>query len=233
MTDEKYLNAKSKVEIYCEILLGILRYVPLKKTSSQQDYESEIIKKLKFQSFKEVNLLRACIDILEDTQYAINETFKNGFEIKNGNTGERYLRLYGVLNAYYQQMFSLFNLIKIFQLTNQDEIKNRFKNLQIINLRNKIASHTTNYVDDFKKKNDYDFFRVTQTTLTKWSGNLVIVSFKSKHEEVNLINLMNDFTNNLEIELHRICEKAINSIFRTDSESKTWLLFRLNYIYKK
>jgi hypothetical protein len=42
MTDKEYLIAKSKVEIYCEVLLGmILRNVPLKKTSSQLDYESE------------------------------------------------------------------------------------------------------------------------------------------------------------------------------------------------
>ena len=233
MTDEEFLDSLSKVEIYCQILLGILRYVPTKQKKSQRECEEIIVKNLKFNNYKEVILLRACIDNLEDTQYAINECFKNGLEISDVNLGERYLRLYGVLNSYYQQMFCLFDLARLFNLTNQSQIKEKFKNFDIIKLRNKIASHPTNYVDDFENKNDFDFYRITQTSLTKWCKNLSIVSHKNKHEEVNLIALMNAFTNSLELELHMVCKKAINSIFKQNSESKSWLLFRLNYAANK
>jgi len=230
MTDEEHLNGFSKVEIYCQILFGILRYTPIK---NQQKYETEIVKKLKFRDYREIYLLRSCIDVLEDTQYAINETFKNGLEIESDYIGEKYLRLYGVLNAYSQQMYSLFNLIKIFNSTTQSETKERFRNLGIIELRNKIASHTTNYIDDYNDSKNLDFFRLTQTTLTKWSKGLIIVSYKSKFKEIDLIDLMNEFTEALEKELYKICEKSINSIFRRKSEHRDWLLFRLNYITTK
>lgn len=230
MTDEEHLNGFSKVEIYCQILLGILRYIPIK---NQENYETEIVKKFKFQNYKDINLLRSCIDILEDTQYAINETFNNGIETNSNYIGEKYLRLYGVLNAYFQQMHSLFNLIKLFNSTTQTETKKRFRNFGIIELRNKIASHTTNYIDDYNDNKNLDFFRLTQTTLTKWSKGLIIVSYKSKFKEIDLINLMNEFTEALEKELNKICEESINSIFRRKSEHRDWLLFRLNYVIKK
>lgn len=229
MTDEEHLNEFSKIEIYCQILLGVLRYIPIQNV---KNYETEIVKKLKLRNYREIYLLRSCIDVLEDTQYAINETFRNGLEAESKHIGEKYLRLYGVLNAYSLQMQSLFNLIKIFNSTTQREIKARFRNLGIIELRNKIASHTTNYIDDYNDSKNLDFFRLTQTTLTKWSKELIIVSYKSKFKEIDLINLMNEFTEALEKELHKICEKSINSIFRRKSEHRDWLLIRLNYITK-
>ena len=233
MTDKELLDNLSKVEIYCQILLGILRYVPAKEKKSEKKFEEVVVKNLKLKNYKEVILTRACIDNLEDTQYAINECFKNGLGIDKYNWGEMYLRLYGVLNAYYQQMFCLFNLIRLFNLANQAEIKNKFKNLEIIKLRNKIASHTTNYVDDFKDKKNFDFYRITQTSLTKWSKNLSIVSYKDKHKEINLVTLMSAFTSSLESELHNLCERKINSIFKQKSEIKSWLLFRLNHAASK
>ncbi len=233
MTDEEYLDTLSQVKIYTEVLLGILRYIPIKETTIQEKYEHEIVKKLKTNSYKDVLLLRSCIDILQDTQYAIDDVFKNGLECTLNNFGERYLRLYGVLNSYYQQMFALFNLAKIFNATNQTEIKNEIKSCGIITLRNKIASHTTYYVDDFKNKKDFDFFRVTQTSLTKWSDRLVIVSYKSNTEEIHLRNLMEDFTTKLEKYLFEICKKAIDSIYKHDNENKDWLTFRLNYKKQK
>ena len=73
MTDHEYLSQLTKVEIYCEILLAILRYTEVKSYSSDDEYIKILTKKLKFQNSHDFDLYRVCIDQTEDAQYAINE----------------------------------------------------------------------------------------------------------------------------------------------------------------
>ena len=101
MTDEEYLGQISKVEIYCEILLGFLRYSNIKNYQTEEEQIRQLTKKLKFQNPYDYDLFRACIDQMEDAQYAIIDFMKNGLYVKEKNHGEMYLRLYGVLNACY------------------------------------------------------------------------------------------------------------------------------------
>ena len=71
MTDKEYLDSTSTVGIYAEILLGILWYVPVKNFSDEEEYQSKLTKVLKFEKNYDPDLFRACIDLLEDSQYAI------------------------------------------------------------------------------------------------------------------------------------------------------------------
>lgn len=49
MTDEEYLSLHSRIEIYAQILLGILRYTPVKNIYEEEQYRKELTKKLKFE----------------------------------------------------------------------------------------------------------------------------------------------------------------------------------------
>ena len=91
MTDEEYLSQISKVEIYCEILLGILRYTNVKTYPTEEEQVKQLTKKLKFQNLYDFDLFRACIDQMEDAQYAINEFTENGLCINENRQGEMYL----------------------------------------------------------------------------------------------------------------------------------------------
>ena len=77
MTEEEYLSLKSNIEIYCDILLGVLRYTPVRNYQSEEDYKRILNRNLKFENNDDHHRLRACIDLTEDTQYAISESGRN------------------------------------------------------------------------------------------------------------------------------------------------------------
>ncbi|MFV5699300.1 hypothetical protein ACM55H_13110 [Flavobacterium sp. ZT3R17] len=227
MTDEEYLSQLSTIEIYAEILLGILRYTNVKTYNNEQEYKAVLTKKLKFEKQTDFELYRSCIDLLEDTQYAINEVFENGLITKPKHQGEMYLRLYGVLNAYYLQLGAVIDLMKLFNLKNQKEIIRRLKLSKIIETRNKIASHTTSYNVPNSNK-EIDFFKLAQSSLNKWGNGILIVG-KESYEEVDLIPIMKIFTIEIENILEEIVKKELFS--RTfKKESFEWLEFRYNFI---
>lgn len=230
MTDEEYLSELSSIEIYAEILLGILRYTNVKTNNDEEKYKIELTKKLKFEKQTDPELYRSCIDLIEDTQYAINEVFEHGLITKTEHQGEMYLRLYGVLNAYYLQLGAVIDLMRLFNFKNQKEIIKTLKASKIIEVRNKIASHTTSYNIPNSNK-EIDFFKLAQSTLSKWGNDILIVG-KEDHEEINLIPIMKNFTEAIESILERIVEKELFT--RTfKKEHFEWLEFRYNFIKSK
>lgn len=220
MNRQDYFNSKSKIELYADILLGFLRYVPIKNSNpSQEEYDKEITKKLKFSNTTDYKLLRACIDLLEDTQYAILAVKANGLKTKDNHFGETYLRLYGVLNAAYLQLGATIDLMKLFNIKDFKTKKQILKSCKLIELRNKIGSHSTNYKHDDKKK---DFFKVAQSEIDKWGSNMLIVG-KDGHEKVDLIENIDLFSTQIEVILEEIVSDVIqNRKFK--KEHKAWLM---------
>jgi len=227
MTDEEYLSLHSRIEIYAQILLGILRYTPVKNIYEEEQYRKELTKKLKFEKLTDPDLLRACIDLVEDSQYAIENVYKNGLQKKEEDLGEMYLRLYGVLNASYLQLGAILDLNRLFNVPNQKAKKEKLKSLKLIEIRNKLASHTTNY--NIPNSNEIDFYKLAQSTLSKWGGNILIVG-KDNSEEVDIIEILKDFTKEIEINLEEITKKELFSRkFKKDHFE--WLEYRYNFIH--
>lgn len=226
MTDEEYLGQISKVEIYCEILLGFLRYTNIRNYQTEEEQIRQLTKKLKFQNPYDYDLFRACIDQLEDAQYAIIDFLENGLYIKEKNQGEMYLRLYGVLNACYLQFGVLVDLIRLFNFPNQKEIRTQLKNTDAIKLRNKIGSHSTGYID---QNNNFNYFKITQSSLDKKGNDIVLVRNGSKVEHVNLTQNIINFQKSVEYYLEQIISKELYS--RTfKREAFEWMKFRHDFI---
>ncbi|MEP3210886.1 MAG: hypothetical protein ABJN95_16985 [Maribacter sp.] len=226
MTDEQHLSHLSKVEIYCQILLGILRYTNLKTYPTEEEHKKQLTKKLKFQNAHDFDLYRACIDQMEDAQYAINEFIENGLYINENRQGEMYLRLYGVLNACYLQTGVMIDLVRLFNFQNQKEIREELKKLDAIDLRNKIASHTTNYRDE----NNYSsYFKVAQSSLDKKANRILVVKRDEEANYINLLDYVIEFTKTIELYLDQIIDKELYS--RTfKKESFVWMKSRHDYI---
>ncbi|NOJ75469.1 hypothetical protein [Empedobacter stercoris] len=227
MTDEEYLSLHSRIEIYAQILLGILRYTPVKNIYEEEQYRKELTKKLKFEKLTDPDLLRACIDLVEDSQYAIENVYKNGLYKKEEDLGEMYLRLYGVLNASYLQLGAILDLNRLFNVPNQKAKKEKLKSLKLIEIRNKLASHTTNY--NIPNSNEIDFYKLAQSTLSKWGGNILIVG-KDNSEEVDIIEILKEFTKEIEMNLEEITKKELFSR-KFKKEHFEWLEFRYNFIH--
>lgn len=230
MTDEEYLDSFTFVDYYAMLLREILRLVSIKNRFDEEKFIKEITQKLKFQNDTDFRLFEACIDLLEDTQSAIDEVNKNGLITKTEHYGEMYLRLYGVLNAFYQQMNAVIDLIRLFNFKNQKELTLKLKSLKIIELRNKLASHTTNYSIPNAKK-EIDFFRLAQSTISKRGNNLLIVG-KNQSETVDINPMMEEFT----IEIIMILDLiTLIGIYKRPfkKEHFEYLDFRYNYLLKR
>ncbi|MEO9952763.1 hypothetical protein [Nonlabens sp.] len=232
MTDEDYLRKLNSIEIYCEILLGVLRFISVKNYSDENEYYEILKKNLKFENIDDHLRLRACIDLIEDSQNAITEFNKKGLIPNPENQGEMYLRLYGVLNAVYLQMQAVIELLELFKMPNKKKINNEFRALKIIEVRNKIGAHTPNYNIE-KGSRKTESYRLAQTTITKWGDQLMLFSSLDKIEKFNLKQLINEFSKLVELQLDTISAKVIKSLFPNNSEKKQWMVDRLHFVRNK
>ncbi len=232
-TLEERLSYYSNKQIYAQILLGILRHVPGKKKYDNDTYEIELQKRLKFKNIDDYKLLRCCIDLLEDTDSAIIEFQKWG--LGEGRVGEDYLRLYGVLNAIYQQVLAIVELADLFNVPHKTQFKEELMQLRIIVLRNKIGAHTVNYKIDSTKKNkqtNKDFFKISQVTLRNIES-IQIVSHRGKSEKINLVQVIKEYNSVAERIIESICSKAIKSLFPNNNENKDWLMERMGHVEQR
>jgi hypothetical protein len=87
------------------------------------------------------------MDIVGDASEAIRNFLQFGLNgpTKYEDWGERYLRLYGVLNATYIQQKAVLKLYQLMQVHGPTKIQERLNRLEIRTLRHMLASHGTDY----------------------------------------------------------------------------------------
>jgi hypothetical protein len=173
---------------------------------------------IKFGLDKQFNhfIIRSCIDLLEDTEQAIADFERFGLDgpTKFDNWGERYLRLYGLLNAVNSQKSIVITLHEIFKLPEKKkDFLLRFKGIKIIDTRHMIASHSVDYNDG----NGRDFFRVSMTTVRNKGENIHIHS-KDKFIQVDLTSELKEFRIVLHAELLKIVKHLLKRF--VDKKSK-------------
>jgi hypothetical protein len=111
------------------------------------DFLLHVQKCLKLNKKEDWNYILGSEDILEDTNLAIKEFLKFGISgpTKYQSLGEKYLRLYGVLNAIYLQQQAILNIHKFFNCQNNTELREKFSLLGATALRHKLGSHSANF----------------------------------------------------------------------------------------
>lgn len=236
MTDLEYLELKSNKEILAELFRSLIVYAGINRSLSEEEFNRELQKALQFEHKDNSFLLESCADLIEDTDYAIQEFLKNGLQSNAKSQGELYLRLYGILNAIYLQINTIIELVEIFKIPNKKEIVSKFKDLDIYKLRNMVGSHTVNYtIDNSKKsnKNNTDFFRVAQTSIDKWSTNLLVVSQKTESYYFNLKQSVKDYIQVSDKVLLDICNKVEPKLFPKRKDLNKWMMFRLEHVRNK
>lgn len=236
MTDLEYLELKSNKEILAELFRSLISYSGVNRLLPEEEFNKELQKALQFEHRDNSFLLESCADLIEDTDYAIQEFLKNGLQSNANSQGELYLRLYGILNAIYLQINTIIELVEIFKIPNKKEIVSKFKDLDIYKLRNMVGSHTVNYtIDNSKKSNkdNTDFFRVAQTSIDKWSTNLLVVSQKTECYDFNLKQSVIDYIQVSDRVLLDICNKVEPKLFPKRKDLNEWMMFRLGHVRNK
>jgi hypothetical protein len=102
---------------------------------------------LRLNDHRDWNFVCVAMDVIEDACLAIKNflDFSLDGPTKYENTGERYLRLYGLLNAVYIQQQALVELYKIMGCHSPSDVSNEFRKLRITEVRHQLASHGVNY----------------------------------------------------------------------------------------
>lgn len=157
----------------------------------------------------------SAIFLIEDTSQAINNFWEHGLDgpTKYDNVGERYLRLYGLLNSAYMQFVSCRELYKIFKISGFDSFKEQAKQLKILKARNTAAAHSVNFESDGVK----DFYKVSQTTVHGFGEHLHIIGERDNEYEINLKAELETFTSFINSQLSKIANELINKLFPQES----------------
>lgn len=208
--------------------------------SNPLDYDNAYRKRLKFQHVTDWKRFRASMDLIDDTEEALLEAFK--YKLGNKGTeeriGEMYVRLYGILNAVYLQIYAIVEITNLLQFKSGENIEKKFKSLDVFRLRNIAGSHTVNYQypdkeqtskPDRKRKTS---FRIVQMHLEKTGSRIQAVDENGGILEFNLIKCLHEYEKIARDLLIQLAEHGIRSLV-IKKEDRLGILEQLNETIKK
>ena len=229
--DKKEIVYKERVTSLLLLLLEIAG----KDTKNAEDFDEAYKKRLRFQKQSDWKRFRACIDLLDDTEYAIINCFEYQLgELKNikNDLGEIYLRLYGILNAVYLQMNAYSTLSNLLNYPHRKLIQKEFENLDIYKLRGIAGAHTTDYLydketmEEKRPKNRKTSFRIVQMYLEKTGSKIVALDENEILFEFNLLEILIQYENIARKLLVGLIEHSIETIV-FEKENKNEMKNRL------
>lgn len=163
------------------------------------------------------NILMNAFYVFEDTELAKNDFNEFGLQgaCRHSNTGEKYLRLYGILNSFYQQFLALRNLMELFKLEPRVKYIETLQESDCIKLRNKIAAHSTNYSRDRNNK-QFDVYEIFRPELER--ENIRLLKNQEDFETYNLKTAMSDFDKEAQVVLSSIIKKFLKKKFNNQGK---------------
>jgi hypothetical protein len=213
----------SLIERQIGILRTILGDVAERELNSDKDFILFVKEYFGFETDFGWNILMNAMYVFEDTELAKQDFEKFGIKgpCRHINTGENYLRLYGVLNAIYQQSLATINLMEIFKLTEKNILKNELKKTQCVELRNKIASHPSNYLSNTNEKS-FDVYEISRHNLE--NGEISLLKNQDYFENYDLNKLIKDFNTKTQDILSLILSKFLKKKFQ--NQGKNYIEFQ-------
>ena len=243
---KKMFDKNTTKEKCAMLLLSCMNWGCSNVYGSEKEIENKIKKKLKFQYECDILRFRSCIDLIEDTESAIISFSSFGIEKYSKRIcmdfGEKYIRLYGTLNAIYLQLNAIIELYEICKIPDKKDITSELRNHKIFELRNIMGAHTANFEDksDYMPENfNRNSFRITQMQLKPKGDDLHAVDSFGNVREYNLYELVMSYNNLSEKILYDGCIDYMNRIFTNSIHKIKYhlshyeLLEFKNYNYRK
>ncbi|MBS7807499.1 hypothetical protein [Variovorax sp. PCZ-1] len=129
------------VDAYCDSFRELV--------NDRTGWKENPAQRLRLNSDNDWSFVCVAMDILGDASLALHNFFKFGLDgpTRYDETGEKYLRLYGLLSAAYIQQQAALKLHKLMNCTAQKDFKNQVDKLEIRGLRHQLASHSLDCLD--------------------------------------------------------------------------------------
>ena len=203
----------------------------VQRTGSDKSTEPvllQIKKRLKISKQEDWGFICTALDTIGDTSYAIENFVKYKMDgpTKYNNHGEKFLRLYGFLNAVYIQQNSVCCIYNIFNVGSIEELKEKIEELTITQLLHKLASHNALYLS---KEGTKDTFITGQ--LHPNSDEIFYGSNLNRYSEtVNLIYILNEHIEIMLEALDSLYDKLINTLYKTGPERRKEFLEELRLL---
>lgn len=165
------------------------------------------------------NILLNTFYLIDDTEFAKN-SFKE-FDLqgpsRHRDTGERYLRLYGLLNAMYQQKLAVENLLEIHKIPEKREFKKKLSESELIIVRNKIGAHSVNFQSTREdSEHKFDVYEISRPELER--GKILLIRNQKDFENYDLEKSINEFNELVEEILSIVTGKVIRKIFQNQGK---------------
>ncbi len=158
----------------------------------------------------------SAMDSIADTCLAIDNFYEFGLygPTKYSNKGERYLRLFGILNSIYIQKEAIINLYKYNGVPDYKTPIKKINNMEIISIRNKLASHNNNFIrfeEDDKKLISYGISEINEYSCLYYANDSEI-----KIIDIDLHFEINEYMSYSIILMEKVCEKSIKTIYKNN-----------------
>lgn len=209
------------IEKYNNLLKEILGNFALRwdDKKSNTTFRDDVKKYFGFEKEFGWNIIMNSYYIIEDTELS-KISFKQ-FDLqgpaRHKDTGERYLRLYGILNSAYQQKLAVENLMEVFKLPKQKEFLKILKENELIILRNKIGAHPSNYKDvKGDSEHKFDVFEISRHDLEQ--DRIKLLRNQNHFENYDLYKAIEDFDKLIEEILYELTGKIIKKLFKNRGE---------------
>jgi hypothetical protein len=172
------------------------------------------------------------MDVVGDTSLAIENFLEYSLDgpAKNDDIGEKYLRLYGVLNAVYMQHQAITTLYKRNNVPNPKEVRRKIKKLKIRVLRHKLASHSVEYLNPITRA--VETYVLNRATL----GGFYCEIMNNETLELEQVDLKLETEKHLSlmVEIYdKIYEKSIETFFRGNQKKQQEYLDHLKNLRMK
>lgn len=216
-------------------LLSILK-IAAHDVDDSKNFDIDYQKRLKFQKSTDIKKYRGCVDLIDDTEYAIHSAFKyqlGDLRNKNKDNGERYIRLYGVLNAVYLQMNAIVGLSNLLNYPNPSKVKSDFETLDIYKLRGIAGAHTSDYMYDKETLTRYPeiykktSFRIVYTYLESTGNKIVVLDENNIQFEFNLLKILTEYEKHATDLILKLIHHMISTLIY-DKGQRSELLKELN-----
>lgn len=182
---------------------------------------------LRLNSDKDWSFICAAMDLVGDTCSAVANFLRYGIDgpTKYNDTGEKYLRLYGILSATYIQQEAV---LKLHKLTNTPEVNDATKKivtLQIREIRHKLGAHSTDYLN--RANGQTECYVPVQATLNGLSCDY-LNNETLEWGSVDLRKCLEEHLVLLAGLMDKIYEKTIKTLYKEHKKKLTAHLDRLH-----